>query len=529
MFTNDKRQEERTGRSGTPRAQFLQNLVNQFQNATTEEMKEKIVANLANFAYDPYNFLNVLELFLDCLTVPNEKLKEFGAEGICNTSVDPTNAAMIARYGGIPLIIECLHNPVRNTVNYALGSLYYLCNPSNKEEILKPEVTDRIKAYASAEATSVTFSNLAKTFQEEAKNTLGLKLLVDKHCKKVLFAEAGKDFIDFLFHLMTLPVGTVIRLLKPNGMVGCVGDLYRSIRNINDVYMESAASKKGLLKPQSPSGGESFPLLLPDSSPSDHKTFYKCSNCRSSPNVADFTNATCNDCGNVMKQKVVFLEQQQVKAGASNSSGYVKGVVTYMVMDNLEVKPMSTISSIAVLNKFNVKDVGALEEKVIAVSMNEALELLKTSLCSKNVLTDVFYRKLNFKSRSCLPPPLSIARRSLLLEELFTNDKRRGANREEWNSQGSIPAESGESVSECNYRRFLDHLAPGYLSEQLNVLELFLDCLTVPNEKLKEFGAGGICNTSVDPTNAAMIAQYGGIPLIIECLHSPVRNTKLQA
>lgn len=32
---------------------------------------------------------------------------------------------------------------------------------------------------------------------------------------------------------------------------------------------------------------------------------------------------------------------------------------------------------------------------------------------------------------------------------------------------------------------------------QLNVLELFLDCITEPNEKLVEFGVGGICNASV--------------------------------
>ncbi|XP_028120253.1 uncharacterized protein LOC114317687 [Camellia sinensis] len=30
-------------------------------------------------------------------------------------------------------------------VNYALGALYYLCNGSNKEEILKPEVVDVIR------------------------------------------------------------------------------------------------------------------------------------------------------------------------------------------------------------------------------------------------------------------------------------------------------------------------------------------------------------------------------------------------
>jgi armadillo repeat-containing protein 7 len=32
---------------------------------------------------------------------------------------------------------------------------------------------------------------------------------------------------------------------------------------------------------------------------------------------------------------------------------------------------------------------------------------------------------------------------------------------------------------------------------QLNVLELFLDCITEPNERLVEFGIGGICNSCV--------------------------------
>ncbi|WCJ20569.1 ARM repeat superfamily protein [Euphorbia peplus] len=172
MFTNNQRQEERIGKYGTPRLQYLQELVSQFQNSNDEETKERIVANLANFSYDPYNFtflrqLNVLELFLDCLTEPNEKLVEFGIGGICNSSADPANAAIVTNCGGIPLIIQCLTSPVRNTVNYGLGALYYVCNSSNKEEVLKPEVIDVIKRYAAAESVSISFSNLAKAFLEK--------------------------------------------------------------------------------------------------------------------------------------------------------------------------------------------------------------------------------------------------------------------------------------------------------------------------------------------------------------------------
>ncbi|KAK6157950.1 hypothetical protein DH2020_005264 [Rehmannia glutinosa] len=177
MFTNDQRQKERTGKYGSPRRQYLQELVAQFQNASDEETKEKIVANLGNFAYDPYNYtflrqLNVLELFLDCLTEPNERLLEFALGGICNASADPTNAAVVIECGGIPLVIQCLSSPVWNTVNYALGSLYYLCNATTEDEILKPEVVDAIKRFAAAGAVNVCFSNLAQS-------------LLDRHASKL--------------------------------------------------------------------------------------------------------------------------------------------------------------------------------------------------------------------------------------------------------------------------------------------------------------------------------------------------------
>ena len=42
-----------------------------------------------------------------------------------------------------------------------------------------------------------------------------------------------------------------------------------------------------------------------------------------------------------------------------------------MVMDNLKVMPMSTISTITLLNNYNAKDIGALEEKIVYVGMNE--------------------------------------------------------------------------------------------------------------------------------------------------------------
>ncbi|KAG9136972.1 hypothetical protein Leryth_013819 [Lithospermum erythrorhizon] len=47
---------------------------------------------------------------------------------------------------------------------------------------------------------------------------LSLKFMVDNKSKKVIFAEAGSEFVDVLLSFLTLPLGTIIRQLnKHNG------------------------------------------------------------------------------------------------------------------------------------------------------------------------------------------------------------------------------------------------------------------------------------------------------------------------
>ncbi|CAK9276896.1 unnamed protein product [Sphagnum jensenii] len=179
MFSNAERQKERTGKYGTSRDEFLQELVTQFQQTVSEETKEQVVAHLANFAYDPFNYdilrkLHVLDLFMDCLTEANEKLIEFGVGGLCNCSpgfADPANTDVIVKNGGIPLIISCLSSPVENTVLSAIATLYYLCTPLTKKDILTPEVVECMKKYASIADINVRFSNLAKAFLDKHVNT----------------------------------------------------------------------------------------------------------------------------------------------------------------------------------------------------------------------------------------------------------------------------------------------------------------------------------------------------------------------
>ncbi|KAL2485651.1 Protein of unknown function (DUF674) [Abeliophyllum distichum] len=114
-----------------------------------------------------------------------------------------------------------------------------------------------------------------------AESKVTLKILIDTKGKRVLFAEASKDFVDFIFHIVSLPVATVIRLLGRQGKVGSLCNLYDSIENLNDEYIQQDKNYKDiLLKPTAPNPITPVPLLLLNDHISTDNTFYACSSCK---------------------------------------------------------------------------------------------------------------------------------------------------------------------------------------------------------------------------------------------------------
>ena len=96
-----------------------------------------------------------------------------------------------------------------------------------------------------------------------APTKVSMKLLIDTKGERVLFAEASKEVVDFLFHLLCLPLGTVVRLLSKNGMVGSLGNLYASVENLNHAYMHPNHDKNLLLNPFVPFSSAEVSGLLP--------------------------------------------------------------------------------------------------------------------------------------------------------------------------------------------------------------------------------------------------------------------------
>ncbi|KAF3342011.1 hypothetical protein FCM35_KLT00649 [Carex littledalei] len=243
-----------------------------------------------------------------------------------------------------------------------------------------------------------------------SNNKLTLKLLIEKESQKVLFAEAGKVVVDFLFSLLAMPIGSVIKLITKESMTGCLGATYGSLEQLDDTYLLSTQTKSHLLNPTSSTEvSTNSLLLLATDAPSSfvkQNEYYTCpgkgSYLLSSPfdssqvhnYVTDAYGTACPDCRTMMTKNLEFVAGSIVKKEEENwNKGFVKGVVTYTIIDDLSVMPMSTVSSITLLNKFCIKNLSNLQEKTVDLGLTEGLELLKASLQSKNVVTDVLLTK----------------------------------------------------------------------------------------------------------------------------------------
>ncbi|KAG7158799.1 Armadillo repeat-containing protein 7-like [Homarus americanus] len=101
------------------------------------EAREEVLANLANFAYDPINYewlrkLKIIDIFLNQLSEGTPTLCSFAVSGLCNLSLDQENKSYIIKNDGVALIRGCLSSPEESTVISAIVTLMFLVTPQSK-------------------------------------------------------------------------------------------------------------------------------------------------------------------------------------------------------------------------------------------------------------------------------------------------------------------------------------------------------------------------------------------------------------
>ncbi|KAH0632204.1 hypothetical protein KY285_034932 [Solanum tuberosum] len=184
-----------------------------------------------------------------------------------------------------------------------------------------------------ARVDTITMSESGSSISENGtrNNTkkLELKLTVRKSTNMILCAESGNDFVDSLFNFLTIPLGSIEDVLKGNSGLGCIDNLYKSVENFDSKWFNTPPPNMNIHRHEE---NLKMILLKPGSNRSEFEKFAK------EPSL-------------------------------------------FYVMDNLEVRPLSSTSTICLLQELNVP-LHDIEEQMISVGELEALSLLKASLTS---------------------------------------------------------------------------------------------------------------------------------------------------
>ncbi|MED6114833.1 hypothetical protein PIB30_084280 [Stylosanthes scabra] len=213
-----------------------------------------------------------------------------------------------------------------------------------------------------------------------------VKLIRKKSNGKILFAEGGEDFANFIFGFLALPLGGVLHMLKGNSGVGSLDELYMGAVNLDQNYFVwKTKVKKMVVAPEiAPHFTTKYHLLPISESPVPKYYFHEA--CGIDDLVDIVTTYHCTD--DVKRQKCKPLDFIDPKFPYED--GFVRGPMLYTVMDGLSVKAMSSNSAMSMLEGVFDTPLSDLEEVEASIGIMEGLNILKASLLTGAALTNGF-------------------------------------------------------------------------------------------------------------------------------------------
>ncbi|KAK8514979.1 hypothetical protein V6N12_001144 [Hibiscus sabdariffa] len=225
----------------------------------------------------------------------------------------------------------------------------------------------------------------------EKGEKIRVKMMLRKSDGKIVLAEASEIFIDLLFSFLTIPLDSVLELILAavgNLTLGSISNLFRDLNTIFSISNQKN-SQLGVLPPF-----YSCPNVFPNIRCRDPPEFHFCYTFKSGHRVIE---------SSVVNKP---LDPKSQKPSSSNSWGYVEKN-SFVVTDDLAVKPLSSISSISLLKETGIS-LDDVEQKVISIGEVEAIALVGACLWSSSALSSLlncFAKKPKQEPRSYHHPP----------------------------------------------------------------------------------------------------------------------------
>ncbi|XP_076935936.1 uncharacterized protein LOC143602838 [Bidens hawaiensis] len=231
----------------------------------------------------------------------------------------------------------------------------------------------------------------------EAK--ISIKVIIDKVNKRAVYAEADHTFVDILLGFITLPLGTIVRILgkhddKKFEVLGSLNNMYQSLNDIPECYLATEGCKYMLLNPGSISYDhcKNLKLKIDDTEP---MKYLLCFNCSYLYHDRMFQFDECKICGSFLSLLCKYFTN--VSVGGSGSV-FVSEIATFIVTDDFSVMPSTTAGSIQLLTDLGITDMSHLEEMKLDMGWQQMVCLLKMALSLDSPLTHLVLDR-NIRSR----------------------------------------------------------------------------------------------------------------------------------
>ncbi|XP_042426172.1 uncharacterized protein LOC122014045 [Zingiber officinale] len=210
-----------------------------------------------------------------------------------------------------------------------------------------------------------------------------LKVFVNKTKNCVAFVESDADFVDVLLSFLTLPVGTVVRLLNKQSSLGCFDKLYQGVEQLDEKCLATEACRSMLTKPVNSSGIKCQKLKI---NIDEMGELYIClSYCCVNRSLSYYSGLECQ-CGYDVKKAITYDLKRDDDNYENFQRVFVKGD-KFVVTDALCIASVEEL--ILTLNEGGNGDCNHLEERSVKIEREQVLRILKRSLISDTPLTDV--------------------------------------------------------------------------------------------------------------------------------------------
>ncbi|KAH7352394.1 hypothetical protein KP509_19G042700 [Ceratopteris richardii] len=224
-------------------------------------------------------------------------------------------------------------------------------------------------------------------------------LVKDK--SKVAYMEVHKQFVEVIACTLGLPLSTVITLFEAAGSGSGDGPEY--VKNLSNSLINLIDPPFLHVKEVSVPRLKSVQI-----SPYVYRCLHGCNGC-----VSSVYGSQCRTCLRFSMRTItpydgpspydINLRLSNRIQQANSSTSHEKHFPSFIITDNLSIFPVASDICLQVLRESGIDDPSELQHVDYKISFADVIEIVKASLSSLSVLTDIFVDKLKANKVDAMP------------------------------------------------------------------------------------------------------------------------------